>query len=228
MLKNFFNRKNNKRILIGAAFLLSFWIPFITLPALGFYGLYLLAKADKKNKEEQGKKKMLATVENLLERPKEIIQESISIISKTEKVETAIGRFDTIRSIAKTIYTMAPPNHAIKMSMDFSPLLQNQNNKNVPASITLSVSIIPVSQEIITEQDEIIRTIEQVKEVWLLNFFTREIQKELDKAGMITEPKLKKKIFNKALNISLKASEYLPGKHEEIKKFISIIEKETV
>ncbi len=228
MLKNFFNHKSSKYIIITVAILLSFWIPFIALPPLIIYLIYLAVKADKKKKAEENRKKMMWSFEGQLERPKDIIQESITLISKTEHVETAIGRFDTIKSMAELIFSMAPANHAIQMTMDFSALLQNQNDSNIPASLAMNIAVVPVTQEIVEVKNSLLKNIDHVKDIWLLNFFTKQIQKELDKASMVTEPKLKKKIFKKALDVSLKASEYLPNHHDEIKKFIAIIEKQTV
>ena len=128
-----------------------------------------------------------------------IIDESIKIINQTKNIETGISRFDVIKEDVKRIIEIAP--QPIKFSI------------SLPENQDLSIN---------TLND--LNKIDETKKIWIRLFFRERITTELQKANLLSDVKLKTIQLKKALNVVLKAIEYIP-EDQYIKESITGIEQ---
>lgn len=130
-------------------------------------------------------------------RLKQIIEESVEIINNTKSIKTAIGRFDTIKIMLERVFLIP-------------------NIENIISELKIG------DKEIKTKEDIVF--IDQARQKWIQDYFESRIQTELDKANALSNSKMRKKLFNKALNIALEALEY-DKDNPETKKRITNIEQ---
>lgn len=132
-----------------------------------------------------------------------IIDESMKIINQTKNIETGISRFNVIKEDMKRAFEIAPP--AMKPPLSFSIKLSNDQDYYISS---------------INELNQI----DEAKVVWIRSYYKEKIITEFNKSNTLSDAKLKSIQLKKALNIALKAMDYIP-EDAYIKESISDIEK---
>jgi tetratricopeptide (TPR) repeat protein len=112
-----------------------------------------------------------------------IINESLEIINNTKNVETAVGRFDTIKQQLNRLLEIAPDGANLSMGIQ--------------------------GQRIKTMAD--LNQVDFAKREWIRSFYKNKAEIELKKVALLSSPKLRTTQLKKAINIVLKGIEYLPN-----------------
>ncbi len=112
-----------------------------------------------------------------------LINESLQIINSTKNVDTAIGRFDSIKQYLQRLLEIAPEE----------------------ANVSISIQGHTIRR--ITELNQI----DVAKREWIRVFYKTKADIELQKVNLLSSPKLKTAQLKKALNVVLKGVEHLPN-----------------
>lgn len=110
-----------------------------------------------------------------------IMKESLDIINQTKNVDTAISRFQVIKTSISRLFEIKPPGRNLSVEI---------RGKIINTTDTISV-------------------IDNVKTEFVRNYFVDKIANETKKADGVSDLKTKKKQYKKALNIAHKSLEYI-------------------
>ena len=151
----------------------------------------------KSRKEKQTE----AKIKSFVFQVKQILEESLQIISSTKNIKTGVGRFETIKTLLHRLLDEIPKGEIKKYMVEFSI-----NNQSIKSYNDLKI-------------------VDDAKDQWVEKMIFGQIENEKRKADALTDKKLKKQQMKKVLAVALKGLDFLSD-NKELKIKITNIESE--